>query len=53
LWKTGQLSNQEIGNLIGLSYSMVSRSVKATNDKILSDQGYRRQYQAVSSEFNV
>jgi len=53
LWKTGQLSNQEIGNLIGLSYSMVSRSVKATNEKILSDQGYRRQYQAVSSEFKV
>ncbi|MBU1055984.1 MAG: hypothetical protein KKC46_19475 [Proteobacteria bacterium] len=47
------MSNQEIGNLIGLSYSMVSRSVKVTNDKILSDQDYRRQYQAVSSDFKV
>ena len=53
LWKTGQLSNQEIGRLFGLTYSMISRSVKTTNERILSDQGFRKQYQAISTDVKV
>ena len=53
LWKTGQLSSQEIGSLFGLTYSMISRCVKTTNERILSDQGFRKQYQTISTDFKV
>jgi chromosomal replication initiation ATPase DnaA len=53
LWKTGRLSNIEIGKLFGLTYSMVSRSVKEINNRISNEKKLREQYQAINSLFKV
>lgn len=53
LWKTGRYSNQEIGTHFGLTYSSISRSVKAINTRIFDEQRLKKKYQIVKSHFKV
>ena len=46
-WKTGRLSNREIGDLFGLTYSMISRSVKEMNGRIENEKNLKEQYQSL------
>ena len=53
LWKTGRLSNREIGTFFGLTYSSVSRSAKAINDKIAAEQNLKEKYRELKSQIKV
>jgi predicted transcriptional regulator len=53
LWKTGRLSNKEIGNFFGLTYSAVSRYVKAINYRISAEPKIKEKYQNVKSLIKV
>lgn len=53
LCKTGRFSNQKIGDLFKLTYSSISKSVKAINDKIGVEQRLKDQYQELNSHFKV
>ena len=53
LWKTGRLSNREIGTFFGLTYSAVSRSAKAINDKIAAEQNLKEKYRELKSQIKV
>jgi len=53
LWKTGRLSNREIGTFFGLTYSAVSRCVKATNDRISDEQDIKEKFQKLNSQIKV
>lgn len=52
LWKTGRLSNREIGALFGLTYSAVSCYVKAINDRIGVEQGLKEKYKKLNSYYS-
>lgn len=53
LCKTGRFSNQKIGDLFELTYSSISKSVKAINDRIMVEQRLKDQYQELNSHFKV
>ncbi len=53
LWKTGRVSNREIGTYFGLTYSAISRRVKVMNDRIPSEQKLKRKYQKIKSQIKV
>jgi putative transposase len=53
LYKTGRFSNHEIGTLFGLTYSSVSRSVKAINDRMMVEERLKDQYKLLNSHFKV
>ena len=53
LWKTGRLSNREIGAYFGLTYSAVSRRVKVVNDRISAEQELKSTYQRLKSQIKV
>jgi len=53
LWETGRLSNREIGDLFGLTYSMISRSVKVTRGRMNNEKKLKEQYQSINSLFKV
>ncbi len=52
-WKTGRLSNKEIGLYFGLSYSAISRCVKDVHDRISVEHKFRKNYQALKSHIKV
>jgi putative transposase len=53
LWKSGRLSNREIGSYVGLTYSAISRRVKVINDRILAEQSLQNEYQMLKSQIKV
>ena len=53
LWKTGRLSNREIGTFFGLTYSAISRCVKTVSDRIEADHGFKEKCQILNSQFKV
>ena len=53
LWKTGRLSNKEIGTYFGLTYSAISRCVKAINDRVSVEQKLRDKYQILKSQIKA
>jgi len=53
LWKTGRLSNREIGAYFGLTYSAISRRVKVIKDKISAEQRLKDKYQMLKSQIKV
>ncbi len=53
LWKTGRLSNKEIGFYFGLSYSAISRRVTIFHDRISDEHKLRNTYQALKSQIKV
>lgn len=53
LWKTGRMSNQNIGSLFGITYSAVSKIVSAFSAKIQKDKELKNQYNRMNSQFKV
>jgi REP element-mobilizing transposase RayT len=53
LWKTGRLSNHEIGVLFGMTYSAVSRCVKLFNARISDDPKMKSKYELIKSQIKV
>ncbi|CAB1063902.1 hypothetical protein D1BOALGB6SA_8687 [Olavius sp. associated proteobacterium Delta 1] len=53
LWRTGQLKNEHIGNLFGLSYSGVSHAVKSVKPKLAKNRKLRAKFDHLNSLFNL
>ncbi len=53
LWKTGRLSNKEIGFYFGLSYSAISRRVKIFHDRISAEKKIRVKYRKLKLHIKV
>jgi chromosomal replication initiation ATPase DnaA len=52
IWQAGQLSNKQIGNLFGISYSAVSHTVRSVKTKIKKDQKLEAEFSQLNSLFN-
>jgi len=44
IWKTGQLKNENIGSLFGLSYSGVSHAVKSAKLKLTKSRQIKAKF---------
>jgi hypothetical protein len=53
IWRTGQLKNEQIGNLFGLSYSGVSHAVKSAKLKLSKSQQLQTKFDQLNSLFKV
>lgn len=53
LRKTGYLSNNEIGSLLGVTYSTVSKIVSAFAIRIKTEKEVRDKFEALNSQFKV
>ena len=53
IWATGQLRNQQIGELFGLSYSGVSHAVKSVKIKLAKDRHLQRKFDQLNSLFKL
>ncbi|MBE9594261.1 MAG: hypothetical protein IMF19_12385 [Proteobacteria bacterium] len=53
LWKTGRLTNANIGNLFGVTYSSVSHSIHALNTKLKKDKALRQKIDGLYSLFKI
>jgi REP element-mobilizing transposase RayT len=53
LWKTGRMTNQEIGEWFGVSYSSISKIVSGFGDRLLAEKGLRRRYNNLNSLIKV
>jgi REP-associated tyrosine transposase len=53
IWKTGQLKNEEIGSLFGLSYSGVSHSVKSAKLKLARSRQLQAKFEQLNSQFKL
>ncbi|MCK4466764.1 MAG: hypothetical protein KAU60_00265, partial [Desulfobacterales bacterium] len=53
LWKTGRLTNANIGNLFGVTYSSVSHSMRAVSDSLKKDKALRRKIKGLYSLFKI
>jgi len=53
IWATGQLKNEQIGKLFGLSYSGVSHAVKSIKSKITKDRQLRTKFDQLNSLFKL
>jgi len=50
LWKTGLFKNQEIGDLLGLTYSSISRRAAIIRERIGKDNGIKKQFKRLKSQ---
>jgi putative transposase len=53
VWKTGVLTNHEIGSLFGMTYSSVSHIVKAIKVRMKKNQGLKEQFENIYSLFKM
>jgi REP element-mobilizing transposase RayT len=53
IWKTGQLNNEQIGNLFGLSYSGVSHTVKSAKRKLSNNRQLQIKFNQLYSQFRL
>jgi predicted transcriptional regulator len=53
LWKTGGLSNKEIGSLLGVTYSTVSKVVSAFGGRVKAEKKLREKFECLNSQFKV
>lgn len=53
IWKTGQLKNEKIGGLFGLSYSGVSHSVKSAKLKLAQSRQLQAKFEQLNSLFKI
>jgi REP element-mobilizing transposase RayT len=52
-WKTGRLTNTQIGDLFGVTYSSVSHSVKSFKIKLESESKLERKFKKIYSLFKM
>jgi len=53
LWQAGRFSNSEIGRLIGLTYSSVSRRVTIFQTRLDRDKKFKIKYEEIKSQIKV
>jgi len=53
LWETGLYKNQEIGELLGLTYSSISRRVNITRSKISNESKFKKQFKLLKSQIKM
>jgi len=53
LWQTGRFSNSEIGRLLGLTYSSVSRRVTIFQTRLDRDKRFKLNYEKIKSQIKV
>jgi REP element-mobilizing transposase RayT len=53
LWKTGGMSNKEIGSLFGVTYSTVSKVVSVFGGRVQAEKELRAQFKYLNSQFKV
>jgi len=53
LWESGRFVNQQIGSLLGISYSNVSRRISEMRRRIDKDSGLESKYQALKAQIKV
>jgi len=53
LWKAGNLGNNEIGRLFGISYSAVSHAVRSFKAKMCDDQKLAAKLKQLYSQFKL
>lgn len=53
LWEPGRLSNREIGDYFGLTYSAVSRRVKIVAERLKAEGKLRKKYRDLKSKIKV
>ena len=53
IWITGQLKNEQIGNLFGLSYSGVSHAVKSVKLKLSKSRQLQIKFDQLNSLFKL
>lgn len=53
IWQAGRLSNKAIGEHFGLTYSSVSKCVKAVSDRLSSDRDFKGRYLDLKSQFKL
>ncbi len=53
IWRTGRMTNAQIGMEVGLSYSAVSHAVKSIKAKLKTDQRLRASFNKLNSQFKL
>jgi hypothetical protein len=53
VWKAGHLTNAQVGNLFGLTYSAVSHNVTEIKKKMRTDKGVRTLSRQLNSQFRL
>jgi hypothetical protein len=53
IWRTGQLKNETIGRLFGLSYSGVSHAVKSAKLKLSESRQLQTKFDQLNSLFKL
>lgn len=53
LWKTRRLTNANIGNLFGVTYSSVSHSMRAVSDSLKKDKALKQKIDGLYSQFKI
>jgi hypothetical protein len=53
IWKSGRLSNEQIGQLFGLSHSAVSHAVKSLKARIMENPELQEKYSRLNSQFKL
>jgi REP element-mobilizing transposase RayT len=53
IWKTGALTNDQIGQLFGLSYSAVSHAVKSLKARMSENKELRAKFKRLYSQFKL
>jgi len=53
LWQSGALTNREIEERFGISYTAVSHIVKEAKDKMKAAQGFQKEYARLNSQIKM
>lgn len=53
LWESGRFVNGQIGSLLGISYSNVSRRISEIRRRLDKDKGLTRKYQTIKAQIKV
>jgi hypothetical protein len=53
VWQSGLLTNAQVGNLYGLTYSAVSHNVTEIQKKLRTDKGLRTLIRQLNSQFKL
>ena len=53
LWQLGQLTNQQIGEKFGLTYSAVSQRVSIVKALLIKNQALRKKFNQIKSQIKI
>ena len=53
LWRSGRLTNEQIGQFLGISYSAVSHAVKTLKERMQKNTKLMRKFEQINSQFKL